>query len=113
MLYTSYQANKIIDFVRRGQAYTPATTNLSVGLLTTTTGPRQNSTAYALNATLSLTANDGATHLYKVTTGGTSAGAQSTLYPGVKNEAITDGTAVMTEQRSEEHTSELQSPCNL
>jgi hypothetical protein len=98
MLYTSYLANKIADWLFRGQAYTPATTALSIGLLTSIKGPRANSTVYALNDTLSLTANDGKTHLYKVTTAGTSAAAQSTLYPGVNSEAITDGTAVMTEQ---------------
>ena len=71
MLYTSYLGNKILDWLRRGQAYTPATANFSVGLLTSTNGPRVNSTAYALNATISLTANDTKTHLYKCTTAGT------------------------------------------
>lgn len=98
MLYTSYFANKLIDQLFRGQAYTFPTTGLSVGLLTSTKGPRANSTAYALNDTVSLTANDGKTHLYKCTTAGTSAAAQSTLYPGTFGEAITDGTAVFTEQ---------------
>ena len=100
MLYTSYLGNKILDWLRRGQAYTPATANFSVGLLTSTNGPRVNSTAYALNATISLTANDTKTHLYKCTTAGTTAAAQSTLYPGANNEVITDGTAVFTEQYS-------------
>lgn len=98
MLFTSYLANKIVDWLRRGQAYTPATANFSVGLLTSTKGPRANSTVYALNDTISLTANDGKTHLYKCTTAGTSAAAQAALYPGVNSEAITDGTAVFTEQ---------------
>lgn len=98
MLFTSYLANKLVDWLRRGQSYTPATANFSVGLLTSTKGPRANSTVYALNDTISLTANDGKTHLYKCTTAGTSAAAQSTLYPGVNSEAITDGTAVFTEQ---------------
>lgn len=98
MLYTSYLANKIVDWLHRGQAYTPPTANASWGLLTSTTGPRANSTLYALNATMSLTANDGKTHLYKCTTSGTSAAAQSTLYPGAFGEVITDGTAVFTEQ---------------
>jgi hypothetical protein len=71
-----------------------------VSLLTTIKGPRANSTAYALNDTLSLIANDGKTHLYKCTTAGTTAASQGALYPGVANEAITDGTAVMTEQDS-------------
>ena len=98
MLYTSYLANKLVDWLMRGQSYTPATTNLSFGLLTSTKGPRGNSTVYAVNDTISLTANDTKTHLYKCTTAGTSAATQSTLYPGVNSEAITDGTAVFTEQ---------------
>lgn len=98
MFYTSYLANKIVDWLHRGQVYAPPTTTFSVGLLTSTKGPRANSTAYLLNDTLSLTANDTKTHLYKVTTAGTSAAAQGTLYPGALSEVITDGTAVMTEQ---------------
>jgi hypothetical protein len=98
MLYTSYLANKLVDWLLRAQAYTPPTTTLSIGLLTTTKGPRANSTAYALNDTISLTANAGGTHLYKCTTAGTTAAAQATLYPGANGEAITDGTAVFTEQ---------------
>ena len=98
MLYTSYLANKLVDFLIRAQSFTPPTTTLSVGMLTTTKGPRANSTVYATNDTISLTANDGKTHLYKCTTGGTSAAAQSTLYPGVNGEAIADGTATFTEQ---------------
>jgi hypothetical protein len=98
MLYTSYLANKIVDWLLRAQAFTPPTTALSIGLLTSTKGPRGNSTVYALNDTISLTANDTKTHLYKCTTAGTSAAAQSTLYPGVNAEVITDGTAAFTEQ---------------
>ena len=98
MLYTSYLANKISDWLLRAQSYSPPTATLSWGLLTSTKGPRANSTVYALNDTVSLTANDAKTHLYKCTTAGTSAAAQSTLYPGVNAEAITDGTAVFTEQ---------------
>lgn len=100
MIYTSYLANKLSDFLRRGQAFTPPTTAYSLGLLTTTKGPRNSSAVYALNDTISLTANDTKTHMYKCTTAGTSAAAQSTLYPGTFNEAITDGTAVFTEQTS-------------
>jgi hypothetical protein len=98
MLYTSYLANKLVDQLLRATAYTFPTTALSIGLLTSTKGPRGNSTVYALNDTISLTANDGKTHLYKCTTAGTSAAAQSTLYPGVNSEVITDGTAAFTEQ---------------
>lgn len=98
MFYTTFLANKIVDWLHRAQAYTPATANFSIGLLTSTKGPRGNSTVYALNDTFSLTANDGKTHLYKVTTAGTSAASQGALYPGANAEAITDGTAVATEQ---------------
>jgi hypothetical protein len=100
MLYTSFLANKLVDWLRRGQAYTPATATMSVGLLTSTKGPRGNSTVYALNDTISLAANDGKTHFYKCTTAGTSAAAQAALYPGAQNEVITDGTAAFTEQTS-------------
>jgi hypothetical protein len=98
MLYTSYLANKLIDQLLRAQAYTFPTTALSAGLLTSTKGPRANSTVYALNDTISLTPNSGPNRLYKCTTAGTSAAAQSTLYPGANSEVITDGTAVFTEQ---------------
>lgn len=76
----------------------PVPSALYVTLLTCTKGARGNSTAYSLNDTVAITANDGLIHLYKVTTAGTTAAAQSTLYPGAVGEAITDGTAVLTEQ---------------
>lgn len=67
-------------------------------------GQRANSTAYTVQSVAAgyvwLTANDGKTHVYKCTTAGTTAAAQSTLYPGVADEVITDGTAVFTEQTS-------------
>lgn len=79
----------------------PCPLGLYVALLTNTKGARANSTAYALNDTIHLTANDGKVHYYKCTTAGTTAASQSTLYPGAANEAITDGgTAVFTEQNS-------------
>jgi hypothetical protein len=94
---SDYLRNKLVDFLKRGQAFTaPAT--WYAALLTCTKGVRANSTAYALNDTLVVLANDGKYHYYKVTTAGTTAAAQSTLYPGTPNEAITDGTAVLTEQ---------------
>jgi len=97
---TNYQQNKIrVDWLRRGQTFTQLV-NTFIALLTTTKGPRQNSVAYVANDTISLTANDGKTHLYKCTTGGTTAAAQASLYPGANNEAITDNTAVFTEQDS-------------
>jgi len=97
--FTNFAENKLIDALLRGQSVTfPAA--VYIGLLTSTKGPRKDSTAYALNDTISLVANDTKIHLYKCTTAGTTAAAQSTLYPGVANEAITDGTAVFTEQDS-------------
>lgn len=96
---TDYLRNHFLtDNFRRGQTFTQLA-NFFIALLTTTKGPRGNSTTYALNDTISLFAN-GSTkqQLYKCTTAGTTAAAQSTLYPGVSNEVITDGTAVFTEQ---------------
>lgn len=98
-MWTDYAQNKITDAVHRGQALgAPATMHFT--LLKCTKGARANSTAYALNDTIGVTANDGKIHLYKCTTAGTTAASQSTLYPGTKDEAITDGTAVFTEQGS-------------
>jgi hypothetical protein len=71
---------------------------LYVALLTNMKGARQNTTAYVLNDTIHLTANDGKIHYYKCTSAGTTAGSQSTLYPGVANEVITDSGAQFTEQ---------------
>jgi hypothetical protein len=96
---SNYLENSIVDWLLRGQAFTPPAT-VYVALLTCTKGVRANSAAYALNDTLVLTANDGKLHYYKCTTAGTTAAAQSTLYPGAFNEVITDGTAVMTEQNA-------------
>lgn len=76
----------------------PCPSSVYIALLTCTKGARGNSTAYSLNDTIAVTANDGKIHPYKCTTAGTTAAAQSTLYPGVVAEAITDGTAVFTEQ---------------
>ena len=66
---SSYLTNKLIDWFWRGQTFAPPAT-LYFGLLTTTNGLRSNSTAYALNNTISVVANDGKTHLYKCTTAG-------------------------------------------
>lgn len=96
---SDYLETAILNHVLRGTAFS-APTALGIALLTSTKGPRANSTAYVLNDTISVVANDSKVHLYKCTTAGTTAAAQSTLYPGVKNEAITDGTAVFTEQDS-------------
>lgn len=98
-LLSDYAQNKITDALHRGQAITfPATQYFA--LLKCTKGARANSTAYALNDTLGITASDGKIHLYKVTTAGTTAASQGSLYPGAVNEVITDGTAVLTEQSS-------------
>ena len=78
----------------------PMSPNLYIALLTNTKGARANSTAYVLNDTIHLTANDSKVHYYKCTTAGTTAASQSTLYPGAANEVITDGTAAFTEQNS-------------
>lgn len=86
----------------------PCQSNMYVGLITCTKGARANSTAYALNDTIAVTVNapgttnagDGKIHLYKCTTAGSSAAAQGTLYAGLPNEVVTDGTAVFTEQTS-------------
>ena len=97
---TDYARNKVQDALKRGQALgAPAT--LYFALLKCTKGARANSTSYALNDTIAVLPN-GATYykLYKCTTAGTTAASQSTLYPGVANEVITDGTAVFTEQTS-------------
>ena len=98
-LYTDYAQNKLADAIERGQALgAPATKYYA--LLKCTKGARSNSTAYALNDTLGITANDGKIHLYKCTTAGTTAASQGSLYPGTANEAITDGSAVFTEQNA-------------
>ena len=91
---SDYYQNKLVD-LERGQAYAyPAT--IYVGLLLCTKGPLARSTAYALNDTVSLIVGS-TNYLYKCTTAGTTA-ASAPAYTGTPNEAITDGTAVFTEQ---------------
>lgn len=75
----------------------PAFHKVYAALLVINKGLRANSTAYSLGDCISLTANDSKQHVYRCTTAGTSAAAQSTLYPGVPGEVITDGTAAFTE----------------
>lgn len=98
MAKTCYQVNKEMDFLYRGQAYTPPAPSY-LGYLTCTKGARQSSTAYALNDTIALVPN-GKTRLqlYKCTTAGTTASSLPGGYVGTSAEAITDGTAVFTEQ---------------
>ena len=75
---SNYAENKLIDAVFRAQALgAPAT--MYHALLTSTHGPRANSTAYALNNTISVVANDGKVHLYKCTTAGTTAAKVKTV----------------------------------
>ena len=95
---SNYLENKLADFLYRAQAFAPATTYY-VALLTCTNGIVARSTAYALNNTVVVMTSDGTYHLYLVTTAGTTA-ASAPTYPGVVGEAITDGTAVLTEQTS-------------
>lgn len=75
----------------------PSLLTVYAALLSINKGLRANSTAYSSGDCISLTANDTKQHVYRCTTAGTTAGAQSTLYPGAAGEAITDGSAVFTE----------------
>lgn len=94
---SNFLANHIDDFVYRGVAWTPATT-IYFGLLTCTSGIVARSTAYTSGQTVVVvTSGDNRYTLYACTTSGTTA-ASAPAYPGVVGEAITDGTAVFTEQ---------------
>lgn len=97
---TNFAENKYIDARWRGQPLGAPATNY-FALLVSTRGPRANTTAYALNDTISVVADDGKVHLYKCTTAGTSAAAQGSLYAGTYDENVTDGTAVFAEQGPE------------
>ncbi len=91
-----------LNNVKRGSALGYPATGYW-GLLKASKGDRStlNSQAVALNDTICLTPTGASRkQLYKVTTAGTLAASQGSLYPGVANEAITDGTAVLTEQTS-------------
>lgn len=95
-MFTDYAQNKIVDAIRRGQSLgAPAT--LYYGLITASKGLRTNSTAYALNDTIVVLIGSKYA-FYKCTTAGSSAAAQPGAYLGAVGEAITDGTAVFTEQ---------------
>ena len=97
MHLSNYLENKLLDKVLRAQAFTPPAT-MYFALLTSTAGPRADSTAYVLDDTISVVADDTFVHLYKCTTAGTTAAAQGSLYSGSANEVVTDGTAAFTEQ---------------
>lgn len=75
----------------------PSLLTVYAALFSINKGLRANSTAYSSGDCISLTANDTKQHVYRCSTAGTTAAAQSTLYPGAPGEAITDGTAVFTE----------------
>ncbi|MBA4344399.1 MAG: hypothetical protein C0423_19845 [Methylibium sp.] len=95
MNLTNFAENNLVDALKRGQALgAPATSHYA--LFIASKGIRANSTLYALNDTLVVLVN-AAYRLYRVTTAGNSAAAQPGAYAGVAGEAITDGTAVMTE----------------
>lgn len=79
----------------------PSTLWLYAALFVANKGLRANSTLYSTGDVISLTANGGTggdtkQHLYRCTTGGTTAGSQ-TGYLGVPGEAIVDNTATFTE----------------
>lgn len=92
---TKFAVNKFIDAIRGQALGMPATWH--VGLIVASKGVRANSTTYALNDTIVVLVN-AVYRLYKCTTGGASAGAQPGGYTGAADEAVTDGTAVFTEQ---------------
>jgi hypothetical protein len=92
---TDYAQNKITDARWRGQSLGAPATHY-FGLITASKGTVARSTAYALNDTAVVIVN-GLCVMYKCTTAGTTAGS-APAYAGVRGEAITDGTAVFTEQ---------------
>lgn len=95
---SNYLAPKLAGLEFNAAAFTPPAT-VYVALLLASNGPLARSTAYTAGQTVSYVAADGVNHLYKCTTAGTTA-ATAPTYPGAENEAITDGTAVLTEQTS-------------
>jgi len=96
MPITDHAQNKITDARWRGQALgAPAT--YYFGLMVASKGERAHSTAYALNDTVVVKIG-GKYSFYKCTTAGNSASSLPGTYLGAVGEAITDGTAVFTEQ---------------
>jgi hypothetical protein len=92
---TDYAQNKVKDALWRGQALgAPSTAYFA--LFTCSRGERANSTTYALNDT-AVVKIGAAYSFYKCTTAGNTAAALPG-YTGARGEAITDGTAVFTEQ---------------
>ena len=95
---TNYAENKFIDTFIRGQAK-PAISNWFIGLVKSSAGKHALSTAFNLNDTVFIQNDLSKWGLYKCTTAGTTA-ASKPAYPGAKDEAITDGSAVFTEQNA-------------
>lgn len=95
---SDYFENLGIDYLR-SQAMPVPPANWYVGLAVSSAGKHAVSLVVALNATLFIQGDDGKWRLYKCTTAGTTAGTKP-AYPGVNDEAITDGTAVLTEQHA-------------
>lgn len=98
MSLTDYAQNKIVDAVYRGQPLNAPATRY-YGLFTSSKGERANSTAYAVNDTVVVKIGSKYS-FYKCTTAGTTGAALPTTpaYLGAISEAITDGSAVFTEQ---------------
>ncbi|MHB8914427.1 MAG: phage tail fiber protein [Thiobacillus sp.] len=96
---SNYLQNKLVDWELRGQAFTPPAT-LYVALLIASNGPIARSTVYAVGNTASFVAADGKNHLYKCTAQTAATAATAPAFPGVSNEAITDGGVTWTEQTS-------------
>ena len=99
MNLSNYLANGLLDHWLRNTPWTAPGT-VYFALLKCTKGRRSSSYSYSLNDTIAVKANDNIYHLYKCTNGGTSASSQGTLYPGAKDEVITDGGATFVEQSS-------------
>lgn len=95
---TNYAENKYIDTFIRGQSK-PGISTWYVALATSSLGKHAVSLTIALNDTLFIQDDDSKWRLYKCTTAGTT-NASKPSYPGAKNEAVTDGSAVLTEQNS-------------
>lgn len=89
--------NEIIDGKLRGQVISsPATTYIK---LVSCDGKHSASTAYTLGQLIGIQDDSNAWKMYECTTAGSTA-ASKPSYPGAKNEAVTDGTVVFTNQNA-------------
>jgi hypothetical protein len=97
---SNYLIGRLMDHKYRSgaHAFTPPANQYAAILKAHRYRALINSQAVTLNQLVAVVANDGKVHLYKVTTAGTVASTQGALYPGTPNEAISDGTATLTEQ---------------